>query len=1211
MCFRFLSLWFLAVISPVSPLPAQMQTGEQMSRFGEVFGVKTNQRTYPFAAALVESSAPGNILFPGEQVKLTLQIVNNEDRPLSAKGRVRVIAYGTQGIPGDIWLPVVHRAEPGEGETLPIQVEAGPKGFVDIVVAPHIPERFGGYALVVEIDGKGARFATSLVRTFKATNERIHYPKMSLDHLPDDVLNRLGVQAIRYGLSYVDRDQPGRAAWLKNLREELAALHKSNITVLMMIGEGGAPQPLGRARPHLDEKGVMLKTKSDYAWLPSVDPEFQQDVTDICTEFGWPKGPVTAVSLWNEPWEGISISGWGADMLRYREIFTAMAHGVEAARKNGADVLLAGADSSSNTMDKFFSDGSGTFLKWLDVCTVHYQGLDTPVLNKAWINRPGGRVRVWDTESWVANTDDRVPVALAGFRAAGYDRSMGIFGGNIAQPVAAKRLLSGGKSEAVNTVITWSVAAAIGAAQHFIGERDFREILFQKGLPWIFVFNGLANLSDDGTVVICGDLGEAFGAGKLPFRTARGLNELDEKTALARELAALPVSAPAAQRAALQKKLSEPGILAGGSLSLPAADGVQLYDAYGNPVPPAAVGRITVPLDNRGFYLRADGSPGSFERLLTALRTARIEGYEPLAPVVRDPVAPLDQGGVIHVSLSNILNRPVSGTLRLDVAGLALDYPKELSFSAHETREIAVRVAGGASRPDNSYPLTLAFDAGADGHVRHEETIHVNLAARRAIVVDGDLKDWGGVLPQSVRADGDSGPTLTEAAWLPFEKYPATSKSGLATAWLAYDDENFYFAARIADDTPDAGTYRFASIDEDQFFYPEVSYELDPAKTLQKKEETWDVASRKAAALRKPGAGPGDRSYAVWNSTAEAFAMDLKLPPDRSTQVAFYFVDTDPYEAGRRRTLVQVTDRQSGKVLAQQRVEKYGFGTYAVFAVAGDVRVVFRTQSWLPASLSGVFFDSSAANLPGTGARAKFLRLDDVTGADWGKGYGKDGHWVFGTPPSHPAYAQVAVPEEAVLKEYHWPEGVRRYSYRKRPVLPSGNAPKFDNVQIAFGVRAPGEGSMITNLPGVMPGFVVAENTDYEYALNKVSDAFGGGTEIWRLQAPGLARKSFYPRQPMSPLDGAVAGGKLVVRHEGNTRIVEASLPWSELPLVRQAIKDGKPVRFSFRVNDNQGPGMELAAGRSVSKKSSLAFHADWVEHWSNQLEFGFEKAGQ
>jgi Ca2+-binding RTX toxin-like protein len=65
-------------------------------------------------------------------------------------------------------------------------------------------------------------------------------------------------------------------------------------------------------------------------------------VKNVCTQNGWPKGCVTGVHLWNEPWEGISISGWQADMLRYREIYTAMANGVLDARKEGADVLQGG-----------------------------------------------------------------------------------------------------------------------------------------------------------------------------------------------------------------------------------------------------------------------------------------------------------------------------------------------------------------------------------------------------------------------------------------------------------------------------------------------------------------------------------------------------------------------------------------------------------------------------------------------------------------------------------------------------------------------------------------------------------------------------------------------------------------------------------------------------------------------------------------------------
>ena len=120
--------------------------------------------------------------------------------------------------------------------------------------------------------------------------------------------------------------------------------------------------------------------------------------------------------MWNEPWEGDSIAGWGADMLRYREIFTNMCEGVELARKeDGVQVLLGGFDSTANAMDKMFGDGSDTFMKWCDFISIHYQGLDAHTTVKKWVNRqsPNGRVRIWDTESWIANCDDRVAAAIA------------------------------------------------------------------------------------------------------------------------------------------------------------------------------------------------------------------------------------------------------------------------------------------------------------------------------------------------------------------------------------------------------------------------------------------------------------------------------------------------------------------------------------------------------------------------------------------------------------------------------------------------------------------------------------------------------------------------------------------------------------------------------------------------------------------------------
>ena len=194
-----------------------------------------------------------------------------------------------------------------------------------------------------------------------------------------------------------------------------------------------------------------------------------------------------------------------------------------------------------------------------------------------------------------------------------------------------------------------------------------------------------------------------------------------------------------------------------------------------------------------------------------------------------------------------------------------------------------------------------------------------------------------------------------------------------------------------------------------------------------------------------------------------------------------------------------------------------------------------------------------------------------------------------------------------------WPRGVRRFTYRKWPVVPVGyglGPVLHDDIQIAFNaVPYARKKQWITNLPGRMPRFIWFEDTDYEYALNRVAEKYGGGTEIWRMLVPGMPPKNFYPRQPKSPFDGAVTDGKLSIRYADGMRIVECALPWSEIPDVAKLMRAGDPVKFTCRVNKNAGgPDMELAMHRAVSRVNTPALHVQWAHHWANELAFGWEK---
>jgi hypothetical protein len=981
----------------------------------------------------IDGNQTANVLYPGDPFTLGLQLVNLTAAAIRADAKAELYRYYTEA---DEFRAVSVREE--LLATTPLHVELPAKGFVNLTVQPPVPLRFGAYVVVVDVPGHGRQLAAGLLRVPQAAPGKVQYPSFAMDirgfePVKAMMWQRLGIKGTRLELGVCPAGDKNFAKWLEDTARGIRILGDHDITCMLTLGAGSPDlMPLGCIRSFLNDKAEgNMAYPGDFAWEPKWDGEFRKSLTALLAELGWPKGPVNAVELWNEPWEGISISGWGADCLRYREIYTAMAQAVEDARaKHNVQVLIGGGCSSMNTEDKLFCDGKDTFLKWLDFTSIHYQPLNAlPSLIPEWTNRksPLGPVQVWDTETWIANSEGRVAPVIASMRAQGQSRTAGVLHDVCNDLQNVDMLLEGGKTKRIDVVQVWAPAAGIACTQRFIGQRKFRELLFQNGLPWVFVFDGLPDGNrpnpDDGTLVVVGDLGGVYPRDMLKFRRVLGLSNSAAADQLRGQLARLPANASPHDREMLEKQLHAADVLKDGSLTVADPQGLfNLYDFFGNPIGRKDA-KVTIPLDGLGYFVRADGSPGSFRKLIAAMSAARISGYQPVEIKAKDFLARIEKGPDLRLVLTNVLNRPVSGSLTVAVEGLLLEGLDSVTLLGNETRELLVKVVGGRSAASNSYPLEVSFDAGPDGRVVARDTLHVNVIARKSITVDGDLKDWGGVLPQTTSAGAGLGRNLTEKAWLPMVPFEEHLGSGVATGYLAYDDSFFYFAAKVADDSPDQGTVRFAQRDDDSYFYPAKSY-----------------------------------------------------------------------------------------------------------AVNGKQR-----------------------------------------------------------------------------KELTWPEGVRRFSYRRNFEIPSDS--DHDNVQVAFGVFPPGENGMSAHVPGLPLDFQARKCTDYEYVFNSVSPRCGGGTEMWRLIAPGVPRKHFYPRQPKAEKDGGpVAGGKLVMRRDGGTRIVEAAIPWSEIPDVRKRLDEGRTVKFSFRANDNKGPAMELAAGRSVSQVNVNAFHDYWASHWSNELEFAFEK---
>lgn len=362
------------------------------------------------------------------------------------------------------------------------------------------------------------------------------------------------------------------------------------------------------------------------------------------SKYGWPKGPITGITLWNEPWEGHSISGWQADMLRYRELHKRMGDAVFRARTEvGVDVLVGGADSSSNTWDKFFPEGlenSPFWPKYLDFCCIHYQGMHAPSLYKAWNERSyyKGRVKVWDTESWIANSEDWYVGVFASNRAAGYDRTMGSLSRYAVNNLSHDRVIydtirtKEGNKKIRRPLETRPLGAAYSAVSYFLGNREFDQVLFKNGLPYVFVFHGLNKNPDDGTVVVVGDIASFYRGQPQLFDGVRSLAEVTEKQSLREELDALDPN-QIGRCAELYSKLHTRQAFKGVKMLISNPDGLfTVYDNYGNVSQKGKI--LELVLDTTGHILRADPNrAGSFAKLLEALKAAKIEGIQPKFPV--------------------------------------------------------------------------------------------------------------------------------------------------------------------------------------------------------------------------------------------------------------------------------------------------------------------------------------------------------------------------------------------------------------------------------------------------------------------------------------------------------------------------------------------------------------------------------------------------
>ncbi len=138
----------------VSTLTAQMKDPQNWVGYEEIMGVKNGLRFYDFDVNLIESSAPANVFWPGDDIRLKFQLINNTSQSIDIDAKVHVFRYGTKGIPNDIWLPQMIKLD--YEKVIPVHLSILPNGYVNTSVSVDDIKDFGGYAVVFDLGKYGA-----------------------------------------------------------------------------------------------------------------------------------------------------------------------------------------------------------------------------------------------------------------------------------------------------------------------------------------------------------------------------------------------------------------------------------------------------------------------------------------------------------------------------------------------------------------------------------------------------------------------------------------------------------------------------------------------------------------------------------------------------------------------------------------------------------------------------------------------------------------------------------------------------------------------------------------------------------------------------------------------------------------------------------------------------------------------------------------------
>jgi tetratricopeptide (TPR) repeat protein len=671
-------------------------------------------------AAFINPEGYAGTFFSDEKAKFNAQLHNLADRPVSLPGAVEVLdMYGkvmtSESVAADI---------PADGRwERTFEMRPASQGMMQLKA--KLKADMGLFE-------SGLEFAS----IFRPA-EGFRFDSPFLQKTGDlGLAARVGVKWVHFELNWREMEPAkGVYAWgAMDGRANAARADKLYLAVLLSHAPDWAIAWGGRVPGH---------RRGD----DSPSPDHFDDYTEFCYQFAKRYGDVVKLyEVWNEPWEGGGISGWGASGQHMRNLTRALWKGVKRAEKElypnptrPEDCLLVGGlDSDANNLDNVFTDPD--FLRdCIDVITVHTT--TTPFFtHKLFLHHEARRLgkRMWDTESWSGN----FPVSIIMNLSRGLEKSQPISPGQFGDRV------------------TWVQHSALA---HFIEDTKFYKEVNPQCLPYVFLFK-----SPDGakkTAVVFGQLG--------PWGSYVG--QMWDEIRVNGEMI-----------------VDDP------------KNEFEAFNGYGNALAKRN-GQCVIPLNQEEhFFVTTRGDIGGLDE---ALAKAKVTGITPPVQISLDDFTrpPEDKPDMV-VRVVNAVNEPLNGTVSVELQGgikLAETAKEFKGLESGQTLELRFKTAGGSIGKANVFPVRVTVRSER-GEAVHTENLAVSCIVQGTPVIDGDVGEWSrlgaipvALYPKRVGVDYWAG---AKYEWIEVPKFSRDDKDSYAEAAAMWDPTHFYFMMKVRTD---------------------------------------------------------------------------------------------------------------------------------------------------------------------------------------------------------------------------------------------------------------------------------------------------------------------------------------------------------------------------------------------------------------------------